>query len=372
MTSTLAQSETWLRERMAKSMHERSKNAEGAMRALIEQSRAMEDRLVPKAGLYFVIDQGDQLLMEDRTWSEDDIDGMGGYRSLHENAIQQLSSKLGIPTKFATDLSKGALWQRSLLKDMFNEHVLHTEKANFLVRSVNGQARAILSDRYRRMDNMPVFRSFLDATVQQGARLFDGHLSELSMYLEVMHPDIMRIQTPKNGEVAMAMGAQISSSDFGRGSLEVRTFMLQVVCGNGLTLKPLVRQVHLGRRLLQEDMAFSQHTMNLDTQTMASAVSDMVSSAFTLGNRESAIQRVLRASAKEVDAELVAPQLVDSGIKKEEVDAIMESLMRSSPEDGVAGEITTWKVTQAMTAAARNFEPERSREVSRIAGAMLN
>ena len=42
------------------------------------------------------------------------------------------------------------------------------------------------------------------------------------------------------------------------------------------------------------------------------------------------------------------------------------------PEDGVQGGSTLWKLTQAITAHARELTPERSRELHEISGSLLN
>ena len=47
-------------------------------------------------------------------------------------------------------------------------------------------------------------------------------------------------------------------------------------------------------------------------------------------------------------------------------------LMRNDPEDGVQGGATLWKLTQAITAHARELSPERSRELHELSGQLLN
>lgn len=46
--------------------------------------------------------------------------------------------------------------------------------------------------------------------------------------------------------------------------------------------------------------------------------------------------------------------------------------MRNDPEDGVQGGATLWKLTQAITAHARELSPERSRELHELSGQLLN
>ena len=45
--------------------------------------------------------------------------------------------------------------------------------------------------------------------------------------------------------------------------------------------------------------------------------------------------------------------------------------MRNNPDDGVQGGATLWKLTQAITAHARELSPERNRELHEISGELL-
>lgn len=62
----------------------------------------------------------------------------------------------------------------------------------------------------------------------------------------------------------------------------------------------------------------------------------------------------------------------DGGLLKSEGKEVEKILMRNDPEDGVQGGATLWKLTQAITAHARELTPERSRELHEISGALLN
>jgi hypothetical protein len=46
--------------------------------------------------------------------------------------------------------------------------------------------------------------------------------------------------------------------------------------------------------------------------------------------------------------------------------------MRSAVDDGMAGESTLWKLTQGITAFARESENRRGRELQAIAGDLMN
>lgn len=62
----------------------------------------------------------------------------------------------------------------------------------------------------------------------------------------------------------------------------------------------------------------------------------------------------------------------NGSLLKQESKEVEKILMRNDPEDGVQGGSTLWKLTQAITAHARELTPERSRELHEISGALLN
>lgn len=79
------------------------------------------------------------------------------------------------------------------------------------------------------------------------------------------------------------------------------------------------------------------------------------------------------ASEQEVDFDHELRRLTQSGILlKTEGKEVEKILMRNNPEDGVQGGATLWKLTQAITAHARDLSPERSRELHEISGSLMN
>ena len=56
---------------------------------------------------------------------------------------------------------------------------------------------------------------------------------------------------------------------------------------------------------------------------------------------------------------------------KNESEQVEQLLMQNRPEDGLQGEATLWKLTQALTAFARDAEPTRSREMQELSGELF-
>ena len=57
---------------------------------------------------------------------------------------------------------------------------------------------------------------------------------------------------------------------------------------------------------------------------------------------------------------------------KTENEGVRKLLMNNNPDDGLAGGPTLWKLTQAITAYARETQPARHRELHELSGELLN
>lgn len=331
--------------------------------AMIRQQEQMEDSLVPSKELNFGV-VGDRVSLS----YADLTKGEGAAYHLHPNAISQFANKFGVAGKFLRDCATGEPWERVLATRIMQDFVDNKGQKTLLMRAVDGEVRGILSDAYKPMASAPIFLSFMEEAKRNGAVTYDAHLSDLKAYLEVVKPELLEIETPNNGIVHIALGLQISSSDFGAGSLNVRTMYYQGMCLNGAIGKKQISEVHLGKRLSQADFKFSDATVQKDLATMRSAVGDVARGAFSHQAITEHINMIRKASETVVDMKQEIVRLPKLTFTKDEADLIERCLLRGNPEDGVQGEMTKWKMQQAMTAVARDLEPERMREVQQLAG----
>lgn len=295
-----------------------------------------------------------------------------GKFSLHSNAIGQLADRMGIPQRYLRTLAAGAEWQVSLAATMLNEHSGWTQRSRVLVRTVGSQVRGVLSDSYRRLNSVEILTAFVQEASQQGAVIADAYMSDTKVWAETILPQPLVIPTAKNGDVIIFAGARFSTSDYGDGAVDMRSFLLNGACLNGMVRESVMKQVHLGSKL-PDNLRLSQQTYELDTKTTVSAVRDLTSGLFS---RETLMQKAYEiqgASEMEVDLNHELGRLTSNGsLLKTESSEVQKILMRNDPDDGVQGAATLWKLTQAITAHARVLSPERSRELHEISGQLMN
>lgn len=114
-------------------------------------------------------------------------------------------------------------------------------------------------------------------------------------------------------------------------------------------------------------------SQELNTQTTTSAIRDLTKGLFSRETLERKAYEIQGASEIEVDLDREITRLTKGGILlKSEGEEVEKILMRNDPNDGVQGAATLWKLTQAITAHARELSPERSRELHEISGNLMN
>lgn len=356
-----------IRERVARRIQTGSMSAQQAVQKLISEGKVANDYIA-------YLGANNTRVSQVTFMANDAVEmrlGNDGVYRIHDNAIGQLGDKLNVPSKYIRELASGADWQKKLASTILNEHSAWTGRTRTLVRTVGDEVRGVLSDSYRRLNSETIIMSFLETANKMGGQLADGFMDATRIYLEVLMPETIAIPTAKNGVVEMAFGARLSTSDYGDGALELRAFLMQGVCLNGMCRDSVMRQVHLGGRL-PDNIALSQRTYELDTKTQASAIRDLTKGIFS---KDSIMKRALEiqgASAMEVDMEKELKSLQRGKLSKDEVKGVEKILMANKADDGVTGESTLWKLVQGITAHSRDLEPRRQRDLQEIAGDLMS
>lgn len=295
-----------------------------------------------------------------------------GQFTMHDNAIGQMADRMGIPQRYLRQLASGEPWAIALAAYLLNQHSDWTQRSRVLVRTVGTQVRGILSDSYRRLNSVEILTAFVQEAAGQGAVISDAYMNDTKVWAETILPTPITVPTKNNGDVIIFAGARFSTSDYGDGAVDMRAFLLNGACLNGMVRESVMKQVHLGSKL-PDNLALSQQTYELDTKTTVSAVKDLTKGLFSKDNLMAKAVEIQGASEVEVDFDRELKRLTSNGgLLKQEGKEVEKILMRNNPDDGVQGGATLWKLTQAITAHARELTPERSRELHELSGQLLN
>jgi hypothetical protein len=293
----------------------------------------------------------------------------------HQNALQQYCSKVGFPMDYYNRIV-GTSWGRDIAHNAFNQHLAHFPKERSLIRSVTRpdgkeEVRGFLSDKYKRLETGQIFGSLLTAMQKVDSRsfIFDAYVSDTRSWIDIMLPELFHMTTENNGTVYFVMGVRMSSSDFGDGAFQIQTYMLNIVCSNGMTRTTAMREVHLGAKL-PENISFSDRTHLLETKLTSSKVSDICSQSFSTEVVREQLDSLYESTNIKIDPKNELSKIKD--FSKEEKKLIEDELIANEPEHGVEGQNTVWKLSQAMTFVGQSLGERRQREIEEIAGNFLN
>lgn len=319
---------------------------------------------------------GDALVETDRFKFQSQPQGMtvsygDNFKQIGKFATRQIANRFGVPTPYLNRLTESE-WGSNLASDILNRHARESEPERVLVRSVKDTVRGVMSDSYKRLNSMMVFMAFLQAATAKDAKLYNAAIDDTKSFIEVIVPEILQIETPNNGLVNMIMGAELRNSDYGDGRLNLRTFMMNVVCLNGMIGQKFMNEVHRGSRL-PDNLVLSQATYELESKAAASLISDSMNHLFDRENMQKEILRITNASAEEMDFKKGIETLKRTKHYAEnELTLLTQKLMNNREEDGVTGKNTKWKFVQGLTAVANEYTTTRRNELIEYASDLLN
>lgn len=287
-------------------------------------------------------------------------------RRLHRNAIGQMAGRAGIPLAYVDRLADGdEPWRRDLLAHTLREH-FHHDDHRYLIRSIGNETRGFLSDRYRRIDCRPVLETLVNAATKAGALVVQGTASDVRASLKIILPEIFE---PVPGEF-IVWGLSWTNSNFGKGANELQIFGNRLVCWNGMVAEKAIRQIHLGRRL-DDDIAYSDRTLRLDTEAAVSAVEDVAGHYLSHDKVAGYLDSVAKANAAEVNGKAAAASLAKRTTKAtaaQVVDAFNSADVVDLPPGN-----TEWRWSNAISLVARDeADPDKKIDLERLAGEVLS
>ena len=216
------------------------------------ENEAKKDYIVP-AQYIRIEDNGDIFTLDDHNSSH--------YPNFVATDLfhQQVATALSIPAKYY-DL------MRSEKPDLLAKNVnswFHDSNKSYMFRAITNNgiptARALLSSRYRRIDNGDIAEAVLPLFAgREGVEVISSAVTEQRMYLKILNKRIEREVKP--GDYVQA-GVVISNSEVGLGAVSVKPLIYRLVCTNGMVVDDFgERRNHVGRAMKSSDDKFDLYT----------------------------------------------------------------------------------------------------------------
>ena len=262
-------------------------------RSLIDLAQELErqltskrDMIVPSSMMRCNTDEGGTCKM-----IIDETGGVGKY-DITALARHQLADKLKIPFAY---FERMRTEQPGLLDRNINTW-LETDGERRMIRTLDGHLRAVLSDRYRRLDNFDLAEQVLPILRKLPEGRFESvELTETKMYIKVITPRVQYEIMP--GDVVQA-GVVIMNSEVGQGTLSVHPLLYRLICSNGLIACDRgLRKTHVGRILQSDEEAitvFRDDTLAADDTAFFLKVRDVVEAAVSEASFRQVAQKMQR------------------------------------------------------------------------------
>lgn len=282
-------------------------------------------------------------------------------------AHDQIASRLQIPGKYYNRMLAEA---PALLVDNANTWLARADERR-MVRTLGGDARGFLSDRYQRIDNEEIAQTVLPILAElPEVKIVSCEITERRMYITAVTPRIAG--DVKVGDTVQA-GVTISNSEIGFGAVSVRPMIYRLACLNGLALpdsKFTAR--HVGRQIQEgEDLnsIFSDETRAADDRAVLLKVRDVVRAAVDEATFRKRIEQLAEFAGAKVTGdpsksiEILSKKI---GATEAEQGGILRSLIEG-------GDLSAWGLINAVTHQAHTATTyDRSMEFTEAGGRLVN
>jgi len=258
---------------------------------------------------------------------------------------RQLGTSLGIPAKYYDKM-------RTEFPELLLENVngwLWQEPRRQTLRTMDGTARAFLSDRYRRIDNYDIAKATLPVIGEMpDAKVESCEVTENRMYIKVVNP---RLEAEvQKGDIVQA-GIMISNSEVGLGSVTVMPLVYRLVCLNGMIVNDLgQRKYHIGREVEESWELYSDATLEAEDGAFMMKLADIVRTAVDEAKFGMVVDKLREAANIKITAHV--PEVVELaakqyGFTKSEETDILQHLISG-------GDLSLYGLSSAVTRASQD------------------
>lgn len=312
---------------------------------------------------------------------------------LNDSALGQLGDRMspGIPGKFLREL----VGQRPAQASNLLTGLLHETNSNNLVRCLDGNVRAFLSDKYNPgLDNHTLAFAALRVARDHGAEVLECNLTDSYMRIKMVRRDLWEsideVRAGQGGWYAGGLGNQeylkrvaantrgdmpggpgtihpvstIGNSETGHGAMFTRIGILRAVCFNLATVETVISNVHLGARL--DPGIFRPETIKQDVTAIMMKASDSIATAFHPARFAQVAARIRDAQNTPVEATRGVDFALGQGMfTKDERDTLLAHFLGGSDQ-------TAYGLAQAVSRFAQDVDADRADTLESFAGSIIN
>lgn len=262
----------------------------------------------------------------------------------------------------------------ALLSQAVNHEFGKRKTEKRLIRTIDGNARAFLSNSYRILDSHELLEVMLPALLQNEFQVLSSEITEKRLYLKAVSPKV-------TGEVmkgdVVQYGVAISTSDVGAGSLKVEPFIHRLVCLNGMISSTSFKKAHLGSRRDEREVfeIMTDDTKRLNDQAFFATVKDYFNATMSPEMFQKEIAKLQAATAapiKNFDLDqVVTLAMNETGVRGE---GVKNSILAALASGNEGAGLTKWGLANSFTRAAQSdaLDYDTATDLERAGGLIVD
>jgi hypothetical protein len=307
------------------------------------------------------------------------IHGVGNF-AMTQHARRQLAEKLDIPFAYFQRLEGQ---YPALLAENVNT-ILQREPSRNMVRTLDGNIRAFLSDRYRPLDNYDLADAIIPALIEANVQVESCNVTETKMYIKARMPWLDR-ELPVPEGLKMGVGHNffvrrieaaltITNSEVGAGMVAINPGIFERQCTNLAVFKDEgFGRMHIGKKAGDNENGgvsayLSDETKRADDRAVWLKVRDVVKATMDGRVMDAIVAKLNAARADEITgdpAKVVEVFAKKEGLNEAEKGGLLRHLAGS-------GEMTRYGLQWAVTRLAGDVEDyDRASELERMGGRVI-
>lgn len=297
---------------------------------------------------------------------------MPGHGSfpLRPLAHRQIAAHTNIPQRYYDRMLAD---DSSLLLTNVN-HWFGKDGGRRMIRTLDNEVRAVLSDRYQRIEHLEIANVVLPVLAEYpDLRIESCEVTDARLYIKAVNPRVTG--EVRKGDVVQA-GVCIANSETGLGALSVKPLVFTLACLNGMIIEDQTYQRrHVGARADERDEAvyamLSDETKAADDKAILLKVRDVVRASLDEARFAATLDRMKAAA----EGQTIDPRDVNAAVEvlasKIDLSAIEARGILGHLFSG--GSLSQWGVVSAITRFAQDVESyDRSTELEALGGKVLD
>ncbi len=293
-----------------------------------------------------------------------EIDGSAERYGINEFAHGQIADKLGIPRKYYEKMSD-IPGLRSL---NVNGWLQNRDERN-LVRTIDNKVRAVLSDRFKPLDNYDIINNSIFPVLQpisSDLQVKALNISETKMYMQLI---LKNLQTEIKVGDTVQYGLTITNSEVGAGSLNVEGWIYRLSCSNGLISNSLFKKYHIGKRIEDDENyhIWQSDTLQKELEGYQLRLRDVLKNVLTMVNFEKEVNKIREAAEDKIQniTQTVENVTKRFGLSEKDGSSIIQNMVYE-------GNSNRWGLINGITRLAQEIEnPDKSYSMEKLGGQII-